>query len=224
MAAMKIGAVTVGQAPRTDVTADILPLLGGCQLLERGGLDGLTRREIAAFAPQQGDYVLVSRLADGSSVTFAEKYVLPRMQQAIDDLEAQGCRLIAFFCTGDFPDAFHSKAPLVFPNRILQGVAPALTASGKIGVVTPSPLQLEQSKRKWEKYVAQATVAAASPYEGLEGVREAARQMAQADCDLILLDCIGYTIEMKQIFTQVTGKNVLLSRTLLARVIAELAG
>ena len=148
---VKIGAITVGQAPRTDVTADILPLLGDCQLLERGGLDGLSRQEIAAFAPEPGDYVLVSRLADGSSVTFAEKHILPRMQQAIDDLEAQGCRLIAFFCTGDFPDIFHSKAPLAFPNRILQGVAPTLTASGKIGVVTPSPLQLEQSKRKWEK-------------------------------------------------------------------------
>ena len=48
--------------------------------------------------------------------------------------------------------------------------------------------------------------------------------MAQVDCDLILLDCIGYTIEMKQIFARVTGKNVLLSRTLLGRVIAELAG
>ena len=65
---------------------------------------------------------------------------------------------------------------------------------------------------------------AASPYEGLEGIRQAARQMAQTDCDLILLDCIGYTIEMKQIFAQATGKNVLLSRTLLARVAAELAG
>ena len=221
---VKIGAITVGQAPRTDVTADILPLLGDCQLLERGGLDGLSRQEIAAFAPEPGDYVLVSRLADGSSVTFAEKHIMHRMQQAIDDLEAQGCRLIAFFCTGDFPDIFHSKAPLAFPNRILQGVAPTLTASGKIGVVTPSPLQLEQSKRKWEKYVSQATAIAASPYEGLEGIRQAARQMAQVDCDLILLDCIGYTIEMKQIFARVTGKNVLLSRTLLARVIAELAG
>ncbi len=224
MEKVKIGAVTVGQAPRVDVTADILPLLGHCQLLERGGLDGLTRQEISAFAPEPGDYVLVSRLADGSSVTFAEKHVLPRMQRAVEDLQAQGCRLILFFCTGDFPDVFRADVPLIFPNRILQGVAPALTASGKIGVVTPSPLQLEQSKRKWEKYVPQAQVVAASPYEGLEGIRQAARQMAQTDCDLILLDCIGYTIEMKQIFAQATGKNVLLSRTLLARVAAELAG
>lgn len=218
----KIGAITVGQAPRVDVTADILPLFGPCELLERGGLDGLTRADIAAFAPQEGDYVLVSRLVDGTSVTFAEKHVLPRLQDAIDELEAQGCRLIMFFCTGDFPDTFHSRVPLIFPNQILQGLVPALTTSGKIAVVTPSPLQLGQSKNKWEKYVDQATPVAASPYGDIEGIHAAARDVAAIDCDLVVLDCIGYTVEMKHIFAQATGKNIVLSRTLLARVVAEL--
>ena len=37
---MKIGAITVGQAPRVDVTADIMDLLGeDTELLERGGLE-----------------------------------------------------------------------------------------------------------------------------------------------------------------------------------------
>ena len=54
MPSVKIGAVTVGQAPRVDVTADILPLLSGVELLERGGLDGLTREDIAAFQPEEG--------------------------------------------------------------------------------------------------------------------------------------------------------------------------
>ena len=218
----KIGAITVGQAPRVDVTSDIIPLLQGCELLEKGGLDGLTRQQIEAFAPQEGDYVLVSRLVDGSSVTFAEKHVLPRLQAAIDELEAQGCRLILFFCTGDFPATFHANVPLIFPNQILQGLVPLLTATGRIAVVTPSPLQLGQSKNKWEKYVPQATPVAASPYEGLEGIRQAAQQVAGLDCDLVVLDCIGYTLEMKQIFAQATGKNIVLSRTLLARVVSEL--
>ena len=221
----KIGAITVGQAPRVDVTADILPLFGDCQLLERGGLDGLTRAQIESFAPQEGDYVLVSRLVDGSSVTFAEKHVLPRLQQAIDALEQQGCRLILFFCTGDFPDTFHSKVPLIFPNHLLEGLVPALTTSGKICVVTPSPLQLEQSKNKWQRFVKQATPIAISPYDADEAaLTAAAQQAAGVDCDLIVLDCIGYTQKMKQLFAQVTGKNIVLSRTLLARIAAELIG
>ena len=60
------------------------------------------------------------------------------------------------------------------------------------------------------------------PYEGLEGIRQAAQQVAGLDCDLVVLDCIGYTLEMKQIFAQATGKNIVLSRTLLARVVSEL--
>ena len=80
---MKIGAITIGQAPRTDVTEDIMRLFDGkVELLQRGGLDGLTKEEIARFAPEKGDYVLVSRLTDGSSVTFAERHILPRLQDA----------------------------------------------------------------------------------------------------------------------------------------------
>ena len=40
--------------------------------------------------------------------------------------------------------------------------------------------------------------------------------------DLIVLDCIGYTQEMKKMFAEKTGKKVVLPRTLLARVVSEL--
>ena len=59
---IKVGAITIGQSPRTDVTQDILPLLGDqVELLQAGGLDGLTREEIEAFQPGPDDYVLISR-------------------------------------------------------------------------------------------------------------------------------------------------------------------
>ena len=49
---MKIGAITIGQAPRVDVTADILSIFDdSLELLQAGGLDGLTREQIAEFAP-----------------------------------------------------------------------------------------------------------------------------------------------------------------------------
>lgn len=65
---MKIGAITIGQAPRTDVTADILHIFDdSLELVQAGGLDGLTKEQIAEFAPGKDDYVLVSRLTDGSS-------------------------------------------------------------------------------------------------------------------------------------------------------------
>ena len=103
----KLGLITIGQSPRTDVTPDLAPIFGpDIQLCQAGALDGMTAQEIAAFAPEEGDYVLISRLRDGSSAVFAEKHILPRLQQCIYDLEAKGVELIMFLCTGSFPAYF----------------------------------------------------------------------------------------------------------------------
>ena len=219
MEKVKIGAITVGQSPRVDVTPDLWPIFGpNVELIEAGGLDGLSREEIETFVPEEGDYVLVSRLKDGSSVTFAERYVLPRLQQCIDRLEEEGVRLILFFCTGDFPDNFRHKVPLIFPNQILFGLVPVLCA-GKLAAVTPSEKQLGQSQKKWGGYGLEVKSYAASPYGEMEAVEAAAREIAKTDADLVLLDCIGYTAEMKRMVAKITGKNVILSRTILARAV-----
>ena len=101
---IKIGAITVGQSPRTDLTPEMLPILGdSISLIQMGGLDGLTRKEIEAFVPAADDHVLVSRLTDGSSVTFGESHILSRLQDCIGALENDGVSMIVFLCTGEFP-------------------------------------------------------------------------------------------------------------------------
>ena len=40
----KVGLITVGQAPRSDVVPDMAAILGGgVEIVEAGALDGLTR-------------------------------------------------------------------------------------------------------------------------------------------------------------------------------------
>ena len=220
---IKIGAITIGQSPRDDVVGDILSIFGEeVTLLQAGGLDGLSREEIQGFAPGPSDYVLISRLQDGSSVVFAERYILPRLQRCIETLEDQGAQLILFLCTGDFPPVFHSKVPLIFPCKVLNGLVPALASRGKIAVVTPTQQQVAQSEKKWREYVAEMTAIPASPYGPPEELEQAARQAAELDVDLVVMDCIGYTVEMKEHFQAVSGKPVVLSRTLAARVVMEL--
>lgn len=220
---IKVGAITIGQSPRTDVTPDLLPLLGDqVELLQAGGLDGLTREEIEAFQPGPEDYVLISRLRDGSSAVFAERYILPRLQSCIDALEEQGAQIILFLCTGDFPAVFRSRVPLIFPCKVLNGLVPALAGRGKIAVITPTPQQVAQSERKWREYVSEATAIPASPYGSPEELDRAACQVAGMDVDLVVMDCIGYSAEMKARFHERSGKPVILSRTLAARVLMEL--
>lgn len=220
---MKIGAITVGQSPRTDVTADIMDIFDGkAELCEKGGLDGLTKEEISRFKPEEGDYVLVSRLNDGSSVTFAERFILPLIQTAIYELEAEGAELIMMFCTGKFPDTLKSFVPLIYPCDILDRMVPLFSPNSSIVVVTPSSQQLKQSMDKWSQIVADVKVISASPYGDWEEISKAAEQLKGIDADVIVLDCIGYSQEMKKLFARETKKTVILPRTLLARMISEL--
>ena len=76
----KIGAITVGQSPRVDLIPEIQPILGdSVEIIQAGALDGLSKEEIAKFVPRPGENVLVSRLTDGTSATFGESYILPRL-------------------------------------------------------------------------------------------------------------------------------------------------
>ena len=197
---MKIGAVTIGQAPRVDVTVDIMDIFGGkTELIQAGGLDGLTKEDIAEFAPGEGDYVLVSRLKDG------------------------GCRLIMMFCTGSFPETLTTKSiPVIYPCEVLDRLVPLMSKKSSIICMTPSPLQIEQTEEKWRHYVKEVKAVAASPYGDWETLEKAADEVKDMDADLIVLDCIGYTQEMKEMFARKTKKMVVLPRTLLARVVSEL--
>src|SRR5687768_11830966 len=100
----KVGFITVGQAPRSDVVPDMAAMLGSdVEILEAGALDGLTREQIAALAPEGDDEILVTRLADGSSVFVGKTPIIPRVEARIAALEDRGAVLTVLLCTGAFP-------------------------------------------------------------------------------------------------------------------------
>jgi len=222
----KIGAITVGQSPRTDLMPVMETIfMDSIEVIQMGGLDGLTREKIETFTPVgPEDHVLVSRLCHGTSVTFGESHVLPRMQDCIFQREELGVSLILFLCTGEFPDDFESKVPLIFPERILTSVVPAAMPGCRLAVFTPSADQVEQVTNKWLRAsVGSVTVIPVSPYNGLDPVLAAAASEIHPDeIDMIVMDCIGYTVEMKEKIHAMTGKPVVLPRTLVARMINEL--
>lgn len=220
---LKIGAITIGQSPRTDLIPEMEEILyDDIEIIQMGGLDGLTREEIETFVPGPDDYVLVSRLRDGTSVTFGESYVLPRLQQCIYELEKQGVSLILFLCTGEFPENFSSSVPLIFPNRILTSVVSGIMPECRMTVLTPSADQCSHMNKKWGTFSKAVTSIPVSPYDGLDAVVNTAKIIKPDETDLIVLDCIGYTVEMKKQIHAMTGKPVILPRTLVARVINEL--
>ncbi|HIY55306.1 MAG TPA: AroM family protein, partial [Candidatus Dorea merdavium] len=54
-----------------------------------------------------------------------------------------------------------------------------------------------------------------------EELIKAAQKAKGIDSDLIVMDCIGYTEAAKKLVRKISGKPVILCRTMLARVISE---
>jgi len=98
-----LGAVTIGQSPRSDVLSELRPLLGeDVTVVEAGALDGLQPDDVAGLAPGPGDAVLVTRLRDGSSVRVAHRHILPLVARQVEAL-ARRVDVMVLLCTGSFP-------------------------------------------------------------------------------------------------------------------------
>lgn len=220
-----IGAITVGQSPRVDVMPDLEPLLSGIRVIQKGALDGMTREEMKKIEPEPGDYVLVSRLQDGSSVRMSEKFILPIIQEYIDAFNQQGVEGILMLCTGEFP-SFASHIPLLYPQKLLKAVTMAVLEDQQtLGVLTPDPSQIQQARRRWLGYGAsRICVEAALPYVSEQDVVQAGLRLKEQGASLIVMDCIGYTQHMKDLVHENTGLSVILGRTVAARIAAELFG
>ena len=131
MKQIKIGAITIGQAPRTDITRDILPLLPDYMTLtEYGALDDMTYEEVMSqFAPSEDDEVLVSRMRDGRQAKFTERFIRPLVQKKIDQAEAEGVSAIILFCTGVFPE-FRHQVLFIEPQPLFHAIAAKLACLG----------------------------------------------------------------------------------------------
>ncbi len=218
-----IGAVTIGQAPRVDIMPELTAILGPeVQVKEAGALDGLGKEEIATFAPKPGDYVLVTRLADGSSVKVAEQYITPRLKEKIRNFFDQGIEVVALLCTGEFE--LVGTGLLVRPQPILYNVTQAVATGLRIGVMSPAADQIPQSQKRWQQVGTEQVMVAASPYGDVAELEKAADILRHEHVQLVVLDCMGYTLAMKEKVRQITGVPVILARGIFARVLKELIG
>lgn len=217
-----LGTVTIGQSPRVDLIPEMQNFLPqGVKIIEAGALDGLTLNEVSRLHPDPGDYVLITRMADGTQVKIAEKYILPKMQDKIDGLVDQGAEVVALVCTGEFPE-FECDRLLVKPQKVLFNNLKAVAEGLRLGVFAPDKDQIKQARRRWSQVSGQVYVEAASPYGSSEDILAAAENLKKADVQIAVLDCIGYTNSVKQAVKEILGVPVVLARSIVARVLAEL--
>jgi protein AroM len=221
-----IGFATIAEAPRDDVVPDIARLLPpDARIVERGNLDGLTAAEIAGLGPEAGEVGIVARLRSGGETLLSHGKILPRMQRLVDELvRDEGADMVVVLCGADW-SAIRSPVPLVNPGRLFPAVVSSLAFGRRLGVIKPSAGQVEPERARYEKMGIEAVVTSASPYVGparLELAERTAIELREAGCDLVWMTCIGMDEPMRSVVAETSGKPVLLARSLLGRIAAEL--
>lgn len=219
----KLGTLTIGQAPRADITP-ILDAVLGSELprLHAGVLDGLSREEIARdFAPQPEGALLITKLLDGTSVVIDRQRTEQAAQAKLAMLEGAGCSTILMLCTGHFESLRTERARLIEPDRILPPTVAALAQDAQLGIIVPLAEQIASEAGKWAPLARPPIYAAASPYGG-DGpsVAEAAESLAEHGADILLMDCMGF-VERHRQDAAAAGLPVILSNALIAKIVSE---
>ena len=220
MSRRRVGTVTIGQTPRDDVVSHLRSVLGNhIEIFETGALDGLSNQAIKDAAQSSHGALLVTRLRGGIEVQVREGFLTPRLQECIRSLQGR-VDLILVLCTGDFP-FLESDRPILYPGALLRNTVRGLGLD-RLGVLTPAREQIADQQKRWSSVAPRVIVEPASPYASPEEISGAARRLREVRIDAAVMDCIGYTREMKQEVRSILGQPVLAATSLLARIVAEM--
>jgi protein AroM len=216
--------ITVGQAPRDDLVPYMQAVFSReVSIWQAGVLDGLSREAMAELGPDAGEVGIMARLLDGSNTLLSHKKILPRVQALVDRAVERNAGLVVILCGADW-SALRSPTLIVNPGKVFPAIISALASGWRLGVIKPSAGQIEQATKQFADRGIAAVVTAASPYTGarrLQDVRSAAEHLRDAGVDLVWMTCVGMDEAMRTVVSDITGKPVILARTILARIIDE---
>ncbi|HZP98147.1 MAG TPA: AroM family protein [Reyranella sp.] len=217
-----LGVITIGQAPRDDIAtlfAQHAP--AGTKVILRGALDGLSDAEVDRLKPQDGADTLYTRLRGGRDVKISKKAVISRSPDTFRKLRDDGCDVLVYACTGEFP-AMEGDENVLFPSRVLNGLATGLLPRGRLGLLIPLAEQAGKLSSKWARPGLEIVAEALAPSASQAQAGEAAERLAARRPDLVAMDCMSYTPTTKEWVKPALGVPALLAITATGRVLREM--
>jgi len=197
--------VTLGQTPRNDVLPELFEIIGKIpSYKEIGLLDEADN--IEKSKPSESEDFLVTRLRDGSEVRLSRKWV----ENELKKISRKGGTTV-LLCTDDIDiDGY------ILPSKILKCFVSILKPK-KLGVVVPEPSQIEMVKTKWKNLVKNLKITSYSPYTHVLSDLSVLK-----DRDLVILDCIGYTLRDEKFVKKHTKGIVVSARRLLGNFLRSI--
>ena len=217
----KVGLITIGCRENAPHWADVIAALEPeVEADFRGLLDGMTREEVEReFAFAEGENYLVTEMPWAPSVQLSEaaaqRYMLVRAAEQFAD----GADTVLALCTGDFLRPETERGLFLLPEDLMHGILTGLRQK-KLGFIVPEEDQIPFSLQQYRSL--NPVIRAASPYGSMETLAQTAASFRDEDVEVIVTDCMGFTAEMGRIVARESGKQVLVPRQVLPKLIKAL--
>lgn len=212
----KVGLITMGQSNRKDMKENIEDILQPrFDIVGVGILDDYSFEEIKnKFWPKEGEPFIVSSIENNQMVKISQTNAHKLIEEKLNALEQNNIMCNMLMCTGQFPQ-FSNNGILLKPEKIIYSVLKGLDVQ-RLGIIVPEEEQIEDSLKQYSEFNPQ--ILAASPYGPMENIAKASSKLDK-DLDMVLLDCMGFTENMKKIVQDITGLNIILPRTLVSGIL-----
>src|SRR5699024_1419923 len=195
----KLGVLTIGQSPRLDISPLFTEVLDNkVEVVERGALDSLDEEGLKNIQPRKNDTTYVSKLRNGAAIKINKDKLLPLLQKELDFLEDE-VDMTMMLCTGDCPELSSNKL-ILFPDKILK-------------IIITVKEKKEKSTKKWRNLNLPLEIEASSPYENGD-FKTPAMKLKERGVSLIVMDCMGYSKQQKEIVSYYSSLPVILSQSL----------
>lgn len=214
----KVGLITIGCRENRKRWEDLIALLEPeVEVSFTGVLDGLTREEVETqFAVVPGENYLVTEMPWASSVQLREKAVQTAMLRKAEEHFDWGADTVLVLCTGDFDRPRREGTLFLLPEDLMYGILSGLRQK-RLGFIVPEPEQIPASMKQYQDL--SPVIKAASPYGSMEDLAAAAAAFRSEPVDVIVTDCMGFTAEMGRLVAEKSGKQVLVPRLVLPKLI-----
>lgn len=215
-----IGLIALGHSPRPDHEAVYQQMAPDVPRQLTGALDSLSPEQARGLEDKKGQSPLVCLLSDSSTVEIPLPTLFPYLEEKVHNLAQNGASMAVILCCGGFPQ-FNCSIPVLLPGMIVPSLVSCLYPDKKIGIVVPNKAQEDAARTHWKTMGINVVTAVVSPYEG-KGFEAAGRHFKSAACDLVAIDCMGFSQSHRDRLHTLCDCPVLLPKTMVARVAQEI--
>ena len=224
MSSASMAILTIGVVP----VAEMLPLLTEHiredQITHISLLGKMAREEVMQeYAVESGEETLLTLLSDNQIAQVSRQKVERDLHSAIAMLDKQNYDLILLMSTHPFRGFVANNAILLEPQRIIPPLVASIVDGHQVGVIVPVEEILPLQQEKWQVLENTPLYAISNPVSGSkDDLLAAARELIAQGADVLMLDCLCYHQQHRDVLQKALDIPVLLSNVLVSRLAAEL--